>query len=108
MALARLTAEMPARIFGLWPRKGAIAPGADADLVFVDPDAGTDLVTSHMATDYSPLGGLTAGGRITGTWLRGRRVVADGRFIGEPGIGAWLGADAGSPGQAAAASRYRR
>ena len=85
--LARLAAEMPARLFGLWPRKGAIAEGADADLVLVDPAGSTDLGTSRMATDYCPLEGLTARGSVSHTWLRGRCIVDAGRFVGERGYG---------------------
>jgi hypothetical protein len=47
-----------------------------------------------MATDYSPLAGRSARGRITDAWLRGRPVVAGCRFAGERGAGAWLGGDA--------------
>jgi dihydropyrimidinase len=88
--LARLTAEAPARIFGLWPRKGAITIGADADMVLVDPTAETDLGDSHMATDYSPFKGLKSLGRVTQTWLRGECVVADGRLLSSPGSGRFL------------------
>jgi dihydropyrimidinase len=89
-ALARLTAEAPARIFGLWPRKGGIVVGADADLVVVEPNAQTDLGVTHMASDYSPFRGITAHGAVRETWLRGNRVVAEGRMLGQPGSGAFL------------------
>lgn len=85
--LARLTAEAPARTFGLWPQKGAIAVGADADLVLIDPKGRTDLSGSHMATDYSPFAGLTAPARVLETWLRGRRLISHGEFASEAGIG---------------------
>jgi dihydropyrimidinase len=87
--LARLTSEMPARIFGLWPRKGALAEGSDADLALIDPGGSTDLGATHMATDYSPYAG-SAPGVVAGTWVRGRRLFGDGRFAGERGYGAWL------------------
>jgi dihydropyrimidinase len=83
---------MPARRFGLWPRKGAITEGADADLVLVDPAGSTDLGTSRMATD-SPFAGLTARGGVSHTWLRGRCIVDAGRFVGERGYGRWLAPD---------------
>ncbi len=86
-SLARLISEMPARIFGLWPRKGAIAVGADADFLLVDPSAETDLSVSHMATDYSPFAGITAHGRVMQTWLRGTCVARDGALQVEPGYG---------------------
>jgi dihydropyrimidinase len=88
--LARLTAEAPARIFGLWPRKGSIAVGTDADFVLIDPDAVTDLSISHMATDYSPFAGMRGHGRVVQTWIRGTCVVADEQILVSAGSGAYL------------------
>ena len=89
-SLARLTAEAPARSFRLWPRKGCIAVGSDADLVLVDPTAPTDLSSSHMATDYSPFTLLPGNGHVVQTWLRGSRLVDRDRFVGERGVGEWV------------------
>jgi len=88
--LARFLSEAPARIFGLWPRKGAIAVGSDADLLLVDPAGETDLSVSHMATDYSPFEGITAHGRVLQTWLRGVCIARDGALQVEPGYGSRL------------------
>lgn len=88
--LARITAETPARIFGFWPRKGAIAVGSDADFILVDPSAETDLSLGHMATDYSPFVGITTRGRILQTWLRGVCIASDGALHVEPGYGVRL------------------
>jgi dihydropyrimidinase len=85
--LARFTAEAPARIFGLWPRKGAIMIGSDADFLLIDPSTETDLSVGHMATDYSPFMGITVQGRILQTWLRGVCIARDGALQVEPGYG---------------------
>lgn len=84
--------EMPARIFGLYPRKGNLGPGADADLLILNPDAARVLPESspHLKTDYS----LFAGRRCTGVPVlamqRGRVVMQDGVVLAEPGAGRFL------------------
>jgi dihydropyrimidinase len=88
--LVRFMSEAPARIFGLWPRKGAIAVGADADFLLVDPSAETDLSVGHMATDYSPFMGISAQGRILQTWLRGICIARESTLQVEPGYGVRL------------------
>ena len=74
----------PARMFGLYPRKGVIAPGADADIVIYDPAATQTLGvgTHHMNVDYSAYEGMEITGKVDVTISRGRVVVADGEFSG--------------------------
>jgi dihydropyrimidinase len=90
--LAELTAENPARIFGLWPRKGAIQPGADADLVLWDPDSSWTVSREelHTRSGYSLYEGRRLRGRHAAT-IRGGRVVARGSRLVEDGmLGAFL------------------
>jgi dihydropyrimidinase len=84
-----LTSEGPARIFGLYPRKGRIAPGADADLIVVDPEREVvvDPSVLHSAVDYSPYEGMRLKGFPTWTISRGDVIVADGRLEAAPGRG---------------------
>src|SRR6202011_708717 len=82
----------PARMFGLYPRKGVIAPGADADIVIYDPAATQTLSVSthHMNVDYSAYEGLEITGKVVTTVSRGRVVIDDGAYQGSPGDGAFL------------------
>ena len=87
-----LTSTSPAKIFGLYPRKGAIASGSDADLVVWDPDAEMDLSVKslHMDVDYSPYEGLKVKGKPTVVLSRGEVLVRDGKFFGSKGRGKFL------------------
>src|SRR5689334_1653340 len=82
----------PARMFGLYPRKGIIAPGADADIVIYDPQATQTLsaATHHMNVDYSAYEGLAITGRVDTVLSRGRMVIDSGEYLGETGHGRFL------------------
>jgi dihydropyrimidinase len=88
-------ATTPARMFGLYPRKGVIAPGSDADIVIYDPVA-TQVIsaaTHHMNVDYSAFEGMEITGQVALTMSRGRVVVNNGQFTGAAGHGAFLRRD---------------
>ncbi len=82
----------PARMFGLYPRKGVIAAGSDADIVIYDPQARQTLsaATHHMNVDYSAYEGLEITGRVVTTLSRGRVVIDDGTYQGSTGHGTFL------------------
>jgi dihydropyrimidinase len=82
----------PARLFGLLPRKGRVTVGADADLVIFDPDKEVKLGARqlHQHVDYTPYEGFQVIGYPQHTLVRGRLVVEDGEFVGEPGYGRFL------------------
>jgi dihydropyrimidinase len=88
----RLTATNPARLFGLYPRKGTLAPGSDADLVIFDPERRQCLDASslHMATDISPYAGWEVRGWPRQVLQRGSFLVKDGTFVGQPGAGEFI------------------
>ena len=82
----------PAKIFGLYPKKGAIMPGADADLVIMDPDAKHVLTIDdmHGANDYTCYEGFELTGRIEKVYSRGSLIAEDNKFLGSKGSGRYL------------------
>ena len=84
-----LTSTGPARIFGMHPQKGTVAPGADADLIVVDPEREVTVGVAmlHSDIDYSPYDGMVLRGFPTWTISRGEVVVADGELAAERGRG---------------------
>jgi dihydropyrimidinase len=81
---AAVTATNAAKILGLYPRKGVIAPGSDADLVLIDPAIAKTLTRDDFhVSDYSPWEGWPVRGWPVTTILRGRVVVENGRLVGE-------------------------
>jgi dihydropyrimidinase len=82
----------PAKLFGLFPRKGTIAVGSDADIVVFDPNA-HDVIsakTHHMRVDYSMFEGIAITGIPKTVLSRGKAVVDSGKFVGRPGAGRFL------------------
>jgi dihydropyrimidinase len=87
-----VTATGPAKIFGLYPRKGTIAPGSDADIVIWDPEKRItwSAATHHMRVDYNPYEGRVTRGAPETVLVRGQPVIEDGRFVGRAGAGRFL------------------
>jgi dihydropyrimidinase len=81
-----------AKLFGLFPRKGTIAVGSDADIVIYDPGyRGTiSAATQHTNNDYNGFEGFAIEGRPSVVTVRGRVQVRDGEFVGEAGRGVML------------------
>jgi dihydropyrimidinase len=90
-----VSSTTPARMFGLYPRKGVIQPGADADIVIYNPAAKQTLSvqTHHMNVDYSAYEGMQITGRVETTLSRGRVVIDNGEYHGAPGHGHFLKRD---------------
>jgi dihydropyrimidinase len=88
----RLCAQSPAQTFGLWPGKGNLRVGSDADIVVWDPQRpqSLDAAALHMEVDHSPYEGMTAQGWPDMVLARGRIVSNDGAFTGERGAGRFL------------------
>lgn len=90
--LVEVTSTDPARLFGLYPRKGRLAPLAHADFVIVDPNEEWTVEPGrlHSLCDYTPYEGLRARGRVVLTMARGRVVYRNGEFVGHAGTGRFL------------------
>jgi dihydropyrimidinase len=87
-----ITATAPAKIFGLYPRKGSVAVGADADLLVWDPEKRHVLSdkTLHMKVDYTPYEGREVVGAPSHVISRGKVVVQDGKYLGKKGYGQFV------------------
>jgi dihydropyrimidinase len=87
-----LVSTTPAKLFGLYPRKGTIAVGSDADLVIFDPDRKHTISakTHHMRVDYSMFEGIQVTGMPSTVLSRGRVVVDDDKFPGRAGAGEFV------------------
>ena len=90
--LVKYLCTEPAKLFGLYPKKGAIIPGADADLVIMDPDAKHILTIDdmHGANDYTCYEGLKLTGKIEKVFARGNLIAEDNKFLGNKGSGRYL------------------
>ena len=90
--LVRLACAGPSRLYGLYPRKGTLQPGADADVVILDPN-GTRTLTQtalHSAADYTCYEGMELQGKIDLVLSRGEVIVQDNQFLGRKGAGRYL------------------
>ena len=87
-----LVATTPAKLFGLYPRKGTLAPGSDADIVVWDPKAEHTISakTHHMRVDYSMFEGFAVKGNAKLVMSRGEILVDNGSYSGRPGRGQFL------------------
>ncbi len=87
-----ITSTLPARIMGLYPRKGVIAPGSDGDIVIFDPDRMATISREmlHENVDYTPYEGVKVTGFPVMTMLRGEIIVEDGVLRAKPGSGRFI------------------
>ena len=87
-----LTSTAAAQRYGLYPRKGALAPGSDADIVLFDPqrDVTIQAGSLHQNCDYTPYEGMQVRGWPRTVLSRGQVIVRDEQFVAAPGRGAFL------------------
>ena len=90
--LVQVTSENPARTLGLYPQKGTLQVGSDADLVVIDPEGRSKVTAAgqHTNSDYSLFEGWELNGRLELSLLRGKVVLRDGELMQEPGYGRFV------------------
>ncbi len=87
-----ITSTTPAKMFGLYPKKGTIAIGSDADIMIFDPN-GKHVIsadTHHMDVDYSAYEGWEMTGKVETVLSKGKVIISDGQYHGQPGDGEYL------------------
>ncbi|HXO09588.1 MAG TPA: dihydroorotase family protein, partial [Solirubrobacteraceae bacterium] len=92
--LARLVSEAPARRFGLWPRKGNLLPGADADVLVLDPQLEWEVDPTRLVTaaGWSPYSGRRLRGRVIAVFSRGVQIWDGRHVLSPPGHGRFVAA----------------
>lgn len=97
--LVRTCMTNPAKSFGLYPQKGALLPGSDADIIIIDPQRPHTISIDnlHGACDYSCYEGYESRCTIERVLLRGKTVVSDNSYVGSSGDGRYVPADGPSP-----------
>ena len=87
-----ITSTTPARMFGMYGKKGVIAPGADADIVVYDPRGHTTIsaATHHMNMDHSAWEGFEVDGHVDTVLSRGKVIVNDNEYLGAKGDGKYI------------------
>lgn len=89
--MVRYLSEKPAKFFGLWPKKGALMVGADADVAVIEPgDWVFEADGNHDGLRWSPYDGETFAARVATTFVRGEKVWDAGRICGRPGFGRYV------------------
>lgn len=90
--MVKLTSANPARVYGLYPRKGSLEPGADGDVVVYDPRGRATIQAANLHTigGYTPYEGFEVAGQVKATVSRGRIPYQDGHFLGQPGQGKFV------------------
>jgi dihydroorotase (multifunctional complex type) len=90
--VVQVTAETPAKLYRMWPQKGNLRPGAQADAVLVDLSYEQTITNEQMLSKagWSPYHGMTVRGRPVGTYLRGSLVMRDGKLRSDPGAGRFV------------------
>jgi dihydropyrimidinase len=90
--LVELLSATPARVWGLWPRKGTLQPGSDADVVVYDPtpESVLSVDTLHHLAGYTPYEGMPLRGKVKATISRGQIIYREGHFTGREGRGHFL------------------
>jgi len=87
-----ITSTSAAKIFGMFPKKGTIAVGSDADIVIFDPNKEETISakTHHMRVDYSAYEGMKVRGVVKTVMSRGKVIIENGKYVGKPGDGQFL------------------
>ena len=90
--VVKYSSSNPCRMFGMYPQKGSLEPGTDADIVIIDPEKKTKINADYIkgASDYSCYDGMELEGCIEKVFLRGEEIVSEGEFLGKRGDGRYL------------------
>ena len=90
--VVKYSSSEPCRMFGMYPQKGSLEPGTDADIIIIDPERKTKIDKGYIrgASDYSCYEGMELQGRIEEVFLRGNEIIKDGEFLGKKGDGRYL------------------